>query len=266
MSLAGIRIYPLKSGGGIELTEAELTPTGLRHDRRWMLVDEQGRFLSQRELPQMARLNVKLTTRLIFSCDGQNLALPLPPYTDMPEIPVTVWRSTVPAQLFGPDVNHWFTQLLGRPCRLVYMPDNTRRETNPEFAPGQQVSFADGYPYLLCNLASLRDLNQRLEAKGQPPVSMDRFRPNLIVEHDTPFAEDHWQQISLGEQGFKVVKPCERCVIITTDQVTAKVGKEPLTTLASFHKLDGKVIFGQNLVAFSHSGSLKIGDRLGTEI
>lgn len=265
MSLASIWIYPLKSARGFELQSAEITPTGLRHDRRWMLVDLNGRFLSQRELPQMARLSVKLSEHnLIFSFEGQSLAVPLPPY-ELPEIPVIVWRSMIQAQLFDSSINQWLSAVLETSCQLVYMPDSTRRDTNPDFAPDRQVSFADGYPYLVCNLASLRELNRRLEAKGEAPVPMDRFRPNLIVEHETAFAEDNWKQLQLGEHVFDVVKPCERCVIVTTDQQTGKVSKEPLKTLAGFHKLDGKVIFGQNLVCSSESGWLKVGDRLGTQ-
>lgn len=263
--LSEIWIYPLKSGRGTSLLSAELGPMGLQWDRRWMLVDDQGRFLSQRELPMMARLDVRLEHEtapgLHFRFGQQKLSLPLPPY-ELASTQVTVWNSTIPAQVFEPEVNRWFSQCLGLSCRLVYMPESSYRATNPDFAPDKRVSFADGYPYLLCNLASLRELNEHLLAKGLVPVGIDRFRANLVVETERPFAEDHWRKLQIGTHHFEIVKPCERCVIVTTDQLSGERSKEPLRTLSELHKLEGKVIFGQNMICASESGQLQLGDQL----
>lgn len=254
--LTDIWIYPLKSGQGIRLPESELSPMGLQYDRRWMLVDLEGRFLSQRILPNMARLHVSLSASEIeFEFGGLLLNLPLPPY-DLPEIEVNVWRSFVPAQVFSDQVNQWFSQVLEFPCQLTYMPESTWRETNPEKAPGKQVSFADGYPYLLTHQASLDDLNQRL----LEPIPMDRFRPNLVITGGEAFDEEHWLTLRIGEHLFANVKPCERCVITTIDQRSAQQFKEPLRTLARYYQRDGKVIFGQNLVSDSLIGRVKQGD------
>ncbi|MEZ0373973.1 MAG: MOSC domain-containing protein [Candidatus Sericytochromatia bacterium] len=260
-TLAQIWIYPLKSARGLRIDRAELTVMGLAHDRRWMLVDPSGRFISQRECPALARLEVSLERQLGFRWQKRGLELPLPPY-DLPEIEVTVWHSQLRAQVFGSGATEWFSQILERPCRLVYMPETTYRRTNPSFAPGKRVSFADGYPFLLCNLASLADLNCRLSEKSLSPVGIERFRPNLVVDHPTAFAEDGWKELRIGAIPFKVVKPCERCVVISTDQLSGQVGKEPLSTLASYRKIAGKVIFGQNLVASVNQGRLQLGDRL----
>lgn len=259
LHLSEIWIYPIKSAGGIRVPAADLSPTGLRHDRRWMLVDPDGRFVSQRECATMARLRMRLDAEgLHCAWDGQltdSLSLPLPPY-ELPSRSVTVWRSQVSAQCFPEPVGRWFSQHLERPLQLVYLPDSSFRETNPDYAPGRQVSFADGYPYLLTNQASLDDLNGRLAQ----PVPMTRFRPNLVISGAQAYAEDQWQRLQIGEAVFEIVKPCERCVMITQDQQTGVGGPEPLRTLAGYRRLNGKVIFGQNAVARSLSGRVQTGD------
>ncbi|PKL80111.1 MAG: MOSC domain-containing protein, partial [Candidatus Melainabacteria bacterium HGW-Melainabacteria-1] len=197
--------------------------------------------------------------KLNFGWGSEQLQLALPPY-QLPHIEVQIWRSKVMAQLFDVGVNAWFSRALMRECRLVYLPDSSFRGTNPDVAPGQRVSFADGYPYLLCNQGSLDDLNQHLRAKGCPTVGIERFRPNLVVSGAKAFAEDNWKQIQIGDIGFELVKPCERCVIISTDQHSGIVGSEPLQTLATYRRQAGKVIFGQNLVARLDCGQVKIAD------
>lgn len=258
--LSELWIYPLKSGRGIRLEQSEITPMGLAHDRRWMLVDATGRFLSQRQCPLMAKIEVSLAAHsLDFGFEGHRLTLPLPPYAQPPELEVSVWESHVLAQPISALADSWFSARLERPCRLVYMPDSTFRPTSPDYAPGQQVGFADGFPFLLCNQDSLDDLNARLTAKGEASIGIDRFRPNLVVSGAGAFAEDEWRELRIGELGFRRVKPCERCVIVTTDQRSGVVGKEPLRTLASYRRLNGKVIFGENLICHSKQGQLRVG-------
>lgn len=257
MQLTGLFIYPLKAARGIALASAELTAMGLQHDRRWMLVSPEGQFITQRTCPQLARLQVGLADCLRLGFEGQELEIPLPPYQS-PLKQVMVWRSCVLAQTFGPEVNHWLQQVLGLPCELVYMPDDCFRATNPVFAPGQQVSFADGYPYLLTTEASLASLNAQLRAQDQSPVTMDRFRPNLVLEGAEAFAEDRWQQLRMGQFVFEVVKPCERCLVINTDQLSGERSAEPLRTLAQLHRIEQKVIFGQNLIG-PMAGRLQVG-------
>jgi uncharacterized protein len=167
---------------------------------------------------------------------------------------VEIWGDRVQAVASFPEADHWFSKALGRPCRAVFLPDGVRRNTDPEFAPGHEVGFADGYPFLLTSVESLADLNRRLPR----PVPMDRFRANLVVQGGTAHAEDTWQEFRIGDVSFQVVKPCARCVVTTVDQESGKKGPEPLRTLATYRKRSGKVYFGQNLV-HDGEGLLEVG-------
>lgn len=264
LALSGLYIYPIKSARGTRLERAHFSDLGLDYDRRWMLVNPEGHFLSQREIPDLARLEVQLQTAenaLILGFDGEGLELPLPQdetYLRSELLEVQLWRSRVAAQAFAPVADRWLSEKLNRACRLVYMPRSTFRETNPEYAPGRRVSFADGYPFLLTHEASLEDLNQRLEQA----LPMDRFRPNLVVRGGEAFAEDRWRSFELGGHHFVVAKPCERCVMTTQDQQTGERSPEPLRTLARYRKLNGKIIFGQNLYSESQAGFLELGQEL----
>lgn len=255
LHLSALWVYPLKSAGGIALQQAELTPRGLRYDRRWMLVDASGEFVSQRSSPDLRFLSTALSeTQLLLHWrkPGEpeaTLALPLDDAAtaDLPLIAVQVWYSQVPARCFGPEINAWFSERLQRPLRLVYLPDSSHRPTSVNYAPGHEVSFADGYPYLITLNSSLDALNQRLAE----PVPMQRFRPNLVLSGQAePWAEDHWQALRLGDYTFSLVKPCGRCVI---------VGQPVLKALASDRKQDLGLIFGQNAVCDSSAGWLSLG-------
>lgn len=169
---------------------------------------------------------------------------------------VRVWRSDVEALLVSEKVDEWFSKYIERPCHLVWMPKNVRRDVNEAYKAGEGiVSFADGYPFLLASMSSLQDLNGRLE-QG---ISMNRFRPNLVIEGPPAFAEDRWKKVKIGEITFAVVKPCDRCAVITIDQTTGKRGAEPLKTLASFRRHDKRIFFGQNLIPLNE-GTIKVGD------
>ncbi|MDZ7756828.1 MOSC domain-containing protein [Rhodohalobacter sp.] len=248
MYLQNIYTYPIKSLGGIRLDEAVVEERGLQYDRRWMLVDEKGRFMSQRKHPEMALLQVEIRNDGLFVFHKQKpdieILIPFEPGTDK-LIPVEIWDDRVEAQLVDPEVSRWFTDQLGMDCNLVFMPSAIQRKVDPAYAVNEEtVSFADGMPYLLIGQASLDDLNTRLES----PVPMNRFRPNLVIAGAQPYEEDDWREVVVGESVFRLVKPCARCVITTTDQEKGVSGKEPLKTLASYRTVDNKVLFGQNMV------------------
>ncbi|WP_161889480.1 MOSC domain-containing protein [Pontibacter russatus] len=259
--LSDIYIYPIKSLGGIRLEAAEAEARGLRHDRRWMLVDEKGNFLTQRQHAQMALLQVSLEQEGLEVRHKQGKLEPLyiPFAATGRELQVTVWDDTVPALEVSPDISSWFTEALGMAARLVHMPPQTRRLVDTDYATnGEVVSFADGYPFLLIGQAALDDLNSRLEQ----PVLMNQFRPSLVFRGGEPFAEDSWDGFTIGSQLFRAVKPCARCVVTTINQATAEKSPEPLRTLAMYRQQRNKILFGQNLLPGSAGGTLRVGDKL----
>ena len=259
MRIQDIYIYPIKSLGGIRVKEALLREKGFEHDRRFMLVDEQGNFLSQRKHPQMALLQTGLTRNgiTVFKKDNtsERIEVPFEPGSDTTRS-VTIWEDRVEARLVDETISRWFSDLLNIKTNLVFMPEDARRELKPKYAVNNEtVSFADGMPYLLISQASLDDLNSRLDK----PVSMDRFRPNIVISGATAFQEDEWNIVQIGDARFKITKPCARCVMTTVDQSSGEKGKEPLTTLSSYRKVDGSVLFGQNMLLLEGQ-ELKVGD------
>jgi uncharacterized protein len=257
LRLSGLTIYPIKSARGILLEESEVDGFGLRHDRRWMLVNPSGEFFSQRTHPRLALITPTIDegTLRISAPEMPPLDLPLHP-TDTVRSRVVVWGNICPATWLGPNAADWFSEFLDCACSLVYMPDSVMRPADPAFAPpATRVSFADGFPFLLISEESLADLNRRLAE----PLPMNRFRPNLVVAGGEPYAEDQWQRIEIGGIPMRVVKPCGRCVVTTTDQATAERGKEPLRTLATYRKQGGEVMFGQNAL-HERQGHLRVGD------
>jgi hypothetical protein len=256
VEVSGIFVYPVKSAGGLSMEAAVVEPKGFRHDRRWMLVDNSGFFLSQRTIPALALL------RPVLGEDVLELAAPGKPILSVPLSPegvrrtVTVWEDTIEAVDAGDSAAGWLSDFLRKDCRLVYMPSSTRRPTVRQVTGrGDQASFADAYPFLLISQESLDDLNRRLV----DPVPMDRFRPNIVVRGCPPFAEDGWRVIRIGDLKFHVVKPCSRCVVTTIDQRTAAVHDEPLRTLRTYRQSENKVNFGQNCIP-DGEGVLRIGD------
>lgn len=267
MQISEINIYPIKSLGGISLNEAVIEEKGLQYDRRWMLVDKEGKFFTQREFPKMATLKVALETDSLQVSHGTEvLRIPLAENETGEEIEVVVWNSKLTAQTAETDINEWFSAALQTDCRLVQMNQNSNRLVNPVYAVHKfrdVVSFADGYPVLVIGENSLANLNSKLEN----PLPMNRFRPNLVIKDSEAFAEDSWKTIKVGETIFHIVKPCERCVMTTIDQEKGiSDGKEPLKTLSTYRlvKKDGesKILFGQNLIAEEAGKTVKIGDRI----
>lgn len=236
-----------------------MEPRGLRHDRRWMLVDAAGRFMTQRVLPQMARIEVEVQGEgLCVRAPGMD-ELHVPLFDGYKREPVVVWDDTVAAAVAPGEVNAWFSRFLDQPCRLVHMPSDASRPVDPEYAKaGEEVSFADAFPVLLATEASLADLNSRLAE----PVTILRFRPNVVIAGAMdPFEEDVWKEIRIGEVRFHVAKPCARCAIVNVDPATGIPSREPLRTLASYRTVDNKTLFAQNLIPVN-SGTIRVGDEV----
>ncbi|MGA0559829.1 MOSC domain-containing protein [Larkinella sp. VNQ87] len=258
--LKEIRIYPIKSLGGISLSEAVVERKGFRYDRRWMLVRPDGVFLTQRENTVMALVEVELTDRHLRVYHRHRpddvLEIPLDQTTDE-ALTAYVWdNQAVESRVVSAEADAWFSRLLGFPCRLVYMPETSLRPVDPNYAqPDDVVSFADGFPYLVISTGSLDELNRRI---GEP-LEMIRFRPNLVVEGVGPHDEDTWYRFQIGGLSFLGVKPCARCVLTTIDPETSQKGKEPLKTLATYRRLDSKIYFGQNVLAET-GGLLRVGE------
>ncbi len=257
--LSELNLYPIKSCKGISVDSWELEPRGLKHDRRWMLVDDQGIFLTQREYPRMTHIAVEINSdHLLVKAPG-NSAMKIP--FDLPpgdHIPVVVWNDTVEAVSLGHEASDWFSSYMGISCELVAMSDRSIRPVDAKYSQQNDVvSFADGYPLMLISEESLEDLNSRLTTS----VSMNRFRPNLVVKGCAPFAEDSWKEIRIGDISFRVAKPCARCTIPTVDPETAIRGQEPIRTLATYRLVNNQVLFGQNLLC-SNVGTLRLGDEL----
>ena len=266
MQLTEINIYPIKSLRGISLRQSKVEDRGLEFDRRWMVVDEKNQFLTQREFPKMATLEIGFEKKGLIVKDKENqIIIPLQPQNKETES-VKIWSSNCRAIVYDNEINEWFSDVLQTNCRLVLMPEETKRRVNPFYALNKfkdTVSFADGYPFLLIGEASLSDLNSKLDKK----IPMNRFRPNFVFNNSESFAEDTWKKVKIASTVFHVVKPCSRCVMTTIDQSTGiPDGKEPLKTLANYRlKKRGakqKILFGQNLIAENAGEVLKIGDKI----
>jgi uncharacterized protein YcbX len=257
--LSRIRIYPIKACAGTDVQEAQLEKRGLRYDRRWMLVNEQGADLHQFDYPRLASVVVAFNAdSLLVDAPGMpQLTIPLqPPHTT--PIEVRWFQGVSPAYPVSAQADAWFQEFLGAPCRLVFMADDAQHPVEPGYEIDHDLAAFTSFQYHLLNESSLADLNGRL-AK---PVPIERFRPNLVIAGPPAFAEDSWQTIQLNHITFHVVKPCDRCAIITVDPVHGVMtGKEPLTTLARYRTFDKKVLFGQYLLT-GEEGVLHVGDTL----
>lgn len=264
IAVSALHIYPVKGLKAIDVAEADCTDRGLAHDRRFMLVDGSGGFLTQRVLPRMATVwtDIEGGELVLSAPDRDPVSLPLEPRSGEP-MAVRVWRSDCEALAPSPAADAWLSDYLGIACRIVYMPESTRRESNPEFAPGRIVSFADGYACLAISESSLADLNARLLAKGRRALPMGRFRPNIVLAGSPAFAEDGWNEVEVGAAVFGKAKPSGRCEVTTTDQSTGEVmGPEPLATLASYRQHpEFGIMFGINWFV-AKTGAIRVGDRV----
>lgn len=263
VQVTGLNIYPVKSCRGIALTQARLTETGFEHDREWLVITPEGRFLTQRERPQLAQIETALTQDQLVLRKPKGADLTLPLNMTGRELEVTIWRDKAAAFDAGDEAATWLTEHLGKPARLVRFDKRHKRASNPQWTGGVEAltQFADGYPWLLISQASLEELNQRM----QTPLPMNRFRPNIVVDGLPPFGEDSVDEFIAGDVRLKVIKPCDRCSVTTTDQITGeRTSDEPLRALKEFRfdrNLRG-VLFGQNLMLTGGLGKeLKVGQQ-----
>lgn len=261
MTLSEIWIYPVKSLAGIRLTKAEVEEKGLKYDRRWMIIDENSVFITQRIFSKMALIDVKLTSdQLILSYrphDNDDVHVPFEPSSGQ-KIQVKIWDDEVEAITVSDEADKWLSNHLEKNVRLVMMPESTQRKADPKYARNEEnVSFADGFPFLIISQASLDHLNSRLPE----PIDMKRFRPNFVVAGTIAHAEDDWKCIQIGDIRFEIVKPCARCVLTTVNPETGNKGPEPLKTLATYRRVNNKILFGQNVVA-KNAGVVNQGDLL----
>jgi hypothetical protein len=261
LQVSQLYIYPIKSLGGIASPAVNITDRGFEHDRRWMLVDDHGRFISQREVAAMALLKVELTTnglKVYHQYESTDiLSIPFAAYSNH-SISVKIWDSSCEAVLVSKEADEWFSQKLNLSCKLVYMTDDTKINIDERYNINNSInSFSDGYPILMIGEASLNDLN----SKTTETIPMNRFRPNLVFTGGDAFIENTMKEFEINGQKFHGVKPCARCVVTTIDQSTAIKGKEPLRTLATYRNANNKIYFGENVIA-ANIGQINIGDTI----
>lgn len=260
MRVSEIFTYPVKGCRRVAHDEAVVEPWGLAGDRRWLVVDPEGIAITQRDVATLALV------RAMPEAGGLRLSYPdgravgVPALRPSPVLKGTVWGATVAVTPAGEQADAWLTEVLGTEARLVWLDDPTRRAVDPDFGhAGDRVSFADGYPILLTNTASLEQLNDWMDA----PLPMTRFRPNVVIETDRPFVEDEWtgRTIQIGQITFRVARPCDRCIVTTTDQETGMRGREPLHTLAKYRNVNQGLMFGTNLIP-DGTGVIRVGDEV----
>ncbi len=260
LTLSTITRYPLKSAHGQSLERAAVEERGLAHDRRFMLVDADGRFVTGRQLPRVVRIVAEPRGAGVrLSIDGAAIDIEAPPMS-APRFEVAVWKQPTPVRECAPEATRWLSERLGRPLRLVHQGDDCVRPVDLAYGrDGDVVSLADGFPLLLIGQASLDGLNARLPAA----VEMARFRPNLVVAGAAPHAEDDWRRIRIGTLEFDLVKPCTRCVFTTVRPDTGELDPsgEPLSTLKTYRRSPNGITFGVNVIARG-VGALRVGDEI----
>lgn len=260
IKIKSLHIYPIKSLGGIELSQTKVERRGLQHDRRWMLIDESGRFISQREYHSLALLQPSIEGEFLNIEDRSGRMDPLKISMEEPQtepIKVTIWDDECLAKPLGESISQWFSAFMNKSVRLVYMHKGSQRIADQRYAPQPDdvVSFADGYPMLVISQESLDLLSKKVGAE----IPMNRFRPNMVLTGLEPHGEDTLAEVSINGLKLYGVKPCARCVMTTIDQQTAEKGKEPLKTLASYRKTGAKILFGENFIP-EIEGQITVGD------
>ena len=253
-----LSIYPVKSCAGFSLKSSHLGATGLTHDRSWMVIDEQGIFLTQRSHPQMALIETAIDQeQLILSSFGMEPHTVPKAHTEMERCITEVWDDSVNAIKIAGPTSDWLSQALGTDCHLVAFPQDELRQCDPEYAQqGEHTQFSDAYPLLILTEASLHGLNTRLDQ----PVGMNRFRPNIVIAGAEAHEEDEWSEITVADLRIRMVKDCPRCSVPTVDPTTGMLaGPEPMHTLSSYRTKNGEIMFGQNAIADNY-GRLSVGD------
>lgn len=255
LTLSEINIYPIKSLTGFKVESATTTEKGLKHDRRWLITDENNRFLTQRVIPEMCLLHTSevdsANFRITSISSGKSLILPYEIKEGNNE-KVTIWNDDVNALHFNRETDEWFSEILKANCKLFYMPQSTKRYATEKAT----VSFADGFPYLILGEAALSNLNSRLAT----PISIIRFRPNFVFKGGPPHLEDTFKQFHIGKVLFEAVRKCERCVIPNINPLNAIKELEPNAVLATYRREENQIYFGMNLISESVGEVVKVGN------
>jgi uncharacterized protein len=259
LQVSELFIYPIKSLGGIAVSNALVTDRGLQYDRRWMLVNSNNEFMTQREFAEMALLQVQTmedSLKVYHKKKETSILIPFEPTGET--VTVQVWSDRCKGMVVNKKANEWFSDVLEKTCRLVYMPGTTQRKVDGRYALNKEITnFSDGYPFTTIGQSSLDDLNSRLEEK----LPINRFRPNIVFTGGDAFEEDGWKHFTINDIDFYGVKLCARCVIPTINQDNIKQGREPLKTLATYRQKNNNIYFGQNLLHHGE-GALHIGDEI----
>jgi len=251
-----LAIYPVKSFAQITLTESRVDNFGLENDRRWMVVDQKGKFITQRQQSRMCLIEVELLSGGIKLTAPEMSSLIVKIPSSSSSINVTVWGDQCQGLECGDEVANWLSEFLTVKCQLVYFAEDEIRQVDQTFAQEHdRTAFSDGFPILLISQSSLEDLNSKLNVA----VPMKRFRPNLVVSGCNAFDEDSWSLLRIGDLVLRVVKPCSRCVIPSINTDTGERGPEPTKTLITYRRRDNKIFFGQNIIANS-PGFIRVGD------
>ncbi|MDZ4829009.1 MAG: MOSC domain-containing protein [Phycisphaerae bacterium] len=262
-SVASLHVYPVKGAARMTVERWPVDERGLRHDRRFMLITADNRFVSQRNCPKLALVRTAIEgDALLLACTLGEVSVPLT-LTNAQRVSAVVWDDSLECALVSSAADDLFTRFLQLPCRLVWMPDDAARLTpSGRGDPRRRVSLADRAPVLLTTEASLEDLNTRLERGGAARVPMDRFRPNIVVTGVASGLDDDWCAIAIGPTRFRVTNACKRCQVVTIDQATGALqGAEPLRTLATYRRDGDSVAFGQHLLADAF-GTIAVGDEI----
>lgn len=262
LKVTDLWIYPIKSIAGIQLTTAKVEKRGLQYDRRWVLADENGVFVNQRDYPEMTLLQPEINDDIMTIRHKTKEIEPVSFSMSEPDsvpVSVTVWDDTCKAKPIDKAVDEWFSKYIGKNVRLLYMHENSVRPADQRYAimSTDKVSFADGYPILIFSEESLAHLN----SKAEEQIPANRFRGNIVISGGEIHVEDRLRKITIDEVEMYGVKPCARCVMTTIDVDTAQKGKEPLKSLSTYRKLGNKILFGENFIP-SNEGMIKVGDSL----
>jgi uncharacterized protein len=261
LRLTQINIYPVKSLGGITVSNAYAGERGFQYDRRWMIATEDNVFITQREVPAMALIGAELKENGIYLFEKRRaykgITIPYSADNGLTQR-ARVWNDECDVVHYDAKADQWLSDFLNIKCRLLFMPDQSNRKVDTKYSGmDMQVSFADAFPYLVIGESSLSDLNDRLEEK----LPMNRFRPNLVFSGGKPYQEDTWKEIHIGKVLFRGERPCGRCPITTVNQETSETGKEPLRTLATYRQVNNKILYGMYLIAVTN-GIVKLGDEI----
>lgn len=261
MEISKLFIYPIKSLGGISLQKSEVEMRGLKHDRRWMLVDENGVFLTQRNLPRLAAFSLSIHDQYLEVLNKVTLLkikVPLLPKSGI-KMPVRLWDDEVIGEIVDIEISEWFSLQLGQKVNLVYQSEDSIRKIDNNYTVNgeEHTSFSDGYPILIISEASVDALN----SKCPEQIPLERFRPNVVIKNCDAFFEDKLREIDINDTKLYGVKPCARCIMTTINQETFEKSKEPILTLSKFRMFEHKILFGQNAVVHK-TGTFSVGDKV----